>query len=104
MHIKTIELRIYFVGHFGPESNFLMISLRLIYEPTIKARKPALNIRLFLITLSQNCMPDSLLQYKAVSIKAGTMMDKVEMVRQEMRETNRSIHGTVAASATKNNF
>ena len=79
----------------------MIISLRLIYEPTIKASNPALKINAFFNNLKPNLIPDSVFQYRAVSIMAGTMMDKVEMVRQEMRETNRSIHGTVAASPTE---
>ena len=86
----------------GPDLKFLTMSMILMKVPMIKARKPELKIKTFLIDLKQNFVLESVFQCNAVSIKAGTMRERVETVRHDITDTKRSIQGTIAAIPTGN--
>ena len=78
---------------------FSMIFCKLMIVPMIQPNRPNKNIKRFFIPL-QLKRPSSF-QFDAVSMIAGAIKLRVDILTDPSRATKRSSHGTVAANKTK---
>ena len=83
----------------GKSINFSIIACNATTVPMMQPKNPKMKRREFLMALHLN-LPKSC-QLEAVSIKAGAIMLRVDILTAPRRETKRSNQGTVAANPTE---